>query len=1141
MCTRKIKINICLIMSLVALFTGSAGAWNSGYDFSEVQGGNNWQYGYMDSNDTFNQFHDFGDHYYSNMTSWFEVNDRGTQCQIADISFLTNSDFWGSYYVAMPHKTYLCQRNTNGEKACLRWKAPTTGIYTIDVNFSGAIYSPGVFVVPLTNSNVFVIKNNSTILFSGYVEGFAGGNGRNPIGVHPTAVYSNSLLSMNANDTLDFVQKERGGTGNDIVMADIKISAVTTPVTVQFPIYVSPDGNDTNTGSESSPFATIAHAQETLRLYMYYNNGLSDDVKIYLRGGTYYLSTPLRFTPLDSDPAGHKISYENYPGENPVISGGVRLTGWAAVGNNKYTVTLPDVSTGKWWFRQLWSGDQRCPRSRWPNSPSDALNITAVSTDMKTMTVGVSVQGSNLSANGTEAVMYSAWTAARARCASKSGNSVTTEAVCGAVGGYPVVDTHELLFFENNPDYIDQDGEWHLSPSTGVLTYKSPSGINPADCIMIVPKLARLIKIDGPVNNLVFNGITFKHTTWEYPKGMGYGEYGSGFWVWDVNALPMHSIPAAVQCRWTTNCEFKRCCFGNIGTTAVGFAEGCEDNIISDCKFYDIGGNAVTVGWTGSENQKDGFRFWASNDVPRNHNILNNYIASPGQDWLGCVGIAEFKSTDTLISNNIMHHTPYGGVTSTHSQVSENQTQEGPCNMIENHLYDIKYLLHDGGGLYANQNQQGTQMIGNLIHDVHWGINSYYDWSVQAGIYWDNGCSNISMNGNLTYNIAHFDFHENTTDTYENRTYGINHFNEPPAGWGTTEQAIAAAAGTKPNAPLNLTLTMSGSDIIVTGSAEAWAVIHSAVIQQDGSNVASNIIVEENGAIHGTILSFAYSTDTITLQVTVSDPDGHVSSLGVSNTIIIKEWNSALDYTGTQPSKNWSYGYRDSTGTFTQFPDFGDHYYMGMSGWMINSSMQTQCISNQDSIAHEAEFWGSYYYAEPNSTYLAQTNSVVQRATYRWTVPQDGKYKVDANFSGVIYSGGQTDCNVCIEVSNNSLKTSIFNDYISGFVGGGGYAASGTKPSATYSGILTLKAGDTIDFFQTNRVVGNDITGFLCTINRDDGIIDYNDLFILALHWLNTNCVSPSWCDGADIDKNKRVDLKDFADLAQYWLETTTP
>ena len=55
---------------------------------------------------------------------------------------------------------------------------------------------------------------------------------------------------------------------------------------------------------------------------------MAGDIVVNLRGGNYFFSTPLEFTPEDSGRNGFQIIYRAYKKEVPVISGGVVVTNW---------------------------------------------------------------------------------------------------------------------------------------------------------------------------------------------------------------------------------------------------------------------------------------------------------------------------------------------------------------------------------------------------------------------------------------------------------------------------------------------------------------------------------------------------------------------------------------------------------------------------------------------------------------------------------------------------------------------------------------------------------------------------------------------------------------------------------------------
>jgi len=82
------------------------------------------------------------------------------------------------------------------------------------------------------------------------------------------------------------------------------------------PYFVAPGGSDENPGTLSLPFASPHRALQAVRQ----RRG-----PVFLRGGTYYLPEPLVFTEQDSGTKDAPLVFSAYPGEHPVISGGIRL------------------------------------------------------------------------------------------------------------------------------------------------------------------------------------------------------------------------------------------------------------------------------------------------------------------------------------------------------------------------------------------------------------------------------------------------------------------------------------------------------------------------------------------------------------------------------------------------------------------------------------------------------------------------------------------------------------------------------------------------------------------------------------------------------------------------------------------------
>ena len=108
-------------------------------------------------------------------------------------------------------------------------------------------------------------------------------------------------------------------------------------VDAQATYYVSPMGSDTNPGTLSAPFQTLAKARDVVRTK---SANMTGDIYTFLRGGTYRITTTIDFGPQDSGTNGHRIFYQAYPGETPVLNGATQVGGWTKHTGNIYKAAL---------------------------------------------------------------------------------------------------------------------------------------------------------------------------------------------------------------------------------------------------------------------------------------------------------------------------------------------------------------------------------------------------------------------------------------------------------------------------------------------------------------------------------------------------------------------------------------------------------------------------------------------------------------------------------------------------------------------------------------------------------------------------------------------------------------------------------
>lgn len=154
---------------------------------------------------------------------------------------------------------------------------------------------------------------------------------------------------------------------NFLAAASAQGSAESSAASKSVTIYVSASsGNDhwsghlpqPNSSGTDGPLATPDQARLTVESID--KTGLNK-ITVQLRAGVYPLSAPVFFNAADSGSPHMQIVYENYPGEQPAISGGVRVRNWVNIGGNTWTTQLPPSTVP---FENLYYNGQRRLRPR---------------------------------------------------------------------------------------------------------------------------------------------------------------------------------------------------------------------------------------------------------------------------------------------------------------------------------------------------------------------------------------------------------------------------------------------------------------------------------------------------------------------------------------------------------------------------------------------------------------------------------------------------------------------------------------------------------------------------------------------------------------------------------------------------------
>lgn len=137
--------------------------------------------------------------------------------------------------------------------------------------------------------------------------------------------------------------------------------------------HVATNGNDGWSGkmadpdpsNTDGPFATLTRARDAVR-EMKRGRGLTTPVNVVIRGGTYYLPEPLTLAPEDSGTEECPITFQAYPGETPIISGGRAVGGWYHHRDGIWACSLKDLALNRP-IRNLFFLGEPQDLARYPN------------------------------------------------------------------------------------------------------------------------------------------------------------------------------------------------------------------------------------------------------------------------------------------------------------------------------------------------------------------------------------------------------------------------------------------------------------------------------------------------------------------------------------------------------------------------------------------------------------------------------------------------------------------------------------------------------------------------------------------------------------------------------------------------------
>jgi len=618
--------------------------------------------------------------------------------------------------------------------------------------------------------------------------------------------------------------------------------------------YVSPSGSDSSgDGSIGNPWQTVAKARDYLDANVYQTG----EITVYLRGGRYELANTLAFGTANSGANGHYITYQAYPGETPTISGGKRVTGWTQVPGQPYWVASVPTNAGfADYFRQLYVNGVRAERARsdWISPAGyllDPLN-TNTCNGMRFATNSGLKAYSNLSDlrllhivnfKVDEFPVTGLTTNATSGLVQVSLQQPYCQARYSYSGGPPTNYTWRATdpwMVVNAFEELDEPGEWYLNRATQQVYYYPYSYENMNTAVVYAPVVETLVSLNGDsrsnkVQNLRFQGITFEHGNWFFPRDYYIGGCQAELLF---NAAPTngsigynYAVPGEIMLLNTLGIQFLGNTIQHQGSCGIQTYDGARNTLVQGNIFYDLTGASVLGGNWGD-----------ISELCTNTVIADNVIRDIGMDFMAATLVDDLAHNGFQVVHNDMADSQYMGFHERNTVVLL-PTGQGNIVVASNRIALVmggaRYGVCDGGSIYSFGVFPNSVVVANDIYDLNQPsaitgpVRGLYQDEYSYGWTWSSnvirqvlpgltGCGWVGDNTNYPLiNVAIGNFTDatavSTSGLASNIAYTTFPLGQPPAA----AQAIMAAAGLEPAYTNLLSRIYSGTNLAL--GKYAWA------------------------------------------------------------------------------------------------------------------------------------------------------------------------------------------------------------------------------------------------------------------------------------------------------------------------------